>query len=231
MFKSFLILLLLLHAPLLCAQNVLFVGNSLTYSNNMPETLEGLAKANGMDIRTQCICLPNYGLEDHVNDDLVASALKRENYDFVIFQQGPSSQGYGRESLMEYGKQLARLALENQATPAYLMVWPSMAYYQTFDGVIKNHTDAANTNQVLLIPLGLIWRRIHEQHNQYKLYGSDQFHPSSLGSLLEALVILKTLNPSVDIEALQGKAFNGLFTKEEDRLAFLKLVSAYINEL
>lgn len=211
--------------------DILFVGNSLTYSNEMPVLLEKIGEENDITITTECICYGNYALEDHINDGIVQTKISSKKYSHLVFQQGPSSQAYGRETLLEYGKQLSKLALENQATPAYLMVWPSIVYYHTFDGVIKNYSDAATANDALLIPLGIIWRKIHENHSQIKLYASDEFHPSRLGSLLEALVILKTLNPSLDIEKLTGKTFNEHFVKEADKAAFLQLVSTYINEL
>lgn len=192
--------------------------------------LEQIGKSNGLDITTQCICKANYGLEDHINDALVESELMSNSYDFVIFQQGPSSQAYGRESLLEYGKLLAVMALENKASPAYLMVWPSMAYYQTFDGVIKNHTDAAKSNGVLLIPVGSIWQKLSNEHPDYQLYGPDGFHPSELGSLLEAIVILKSIQPSMDIGDLKSDSMSQILRNDDTIKEFLSIVSDYLNE-
>lgn len=213
------------------AQKILFVGNSLTYTNNMPSILENIGKSNGFDITTQCICKPNYGLEDHINEGLVAPELRKTQYDFVIFQQGPSSQAYGRKSLLEYGKQLSMMALASHATPAYLMVWPSTTYYQTFDGVIKNHTDAARSNGSMLIPLGIVWQKFNKEHKEYELYGPDGFHPSRLGSLLEAMVILKSIAPEIDLNTLNGREITNSFKNNDKAEEFLKLVSLYLSEL
>ena len=192
--------------------------------------LEQLAKENGLSIQTKCICLPNYGLEDHMNDGLVAAELAARQYQFVIFQQGPSSQAYGRESLFTYGQQLAVLALAHQATPAYLMVWPSKAYYQTFEGVIKNHTDAAKANGTLLIPLGLIWQKLNQEHPEFELYGPDGFHPSPLGSFLEAVIILKKIAPETDFNTLKTASVANLNIEQEALSSFLRLVSDYLIE-
>lgn len=196
----------------------------------MPSILENIGKSNGLNISTQCICNPNYGLEDHINDGLVEPELRSTSYDYVIFQQGPSSQAYGRESLLEYGKLLSVLALENKATSAYLMVWPSMVYYQTFNGVIKNYTDAAQSNGALLIPVGSIWQKLNKEHPDYKLYGPDGFHPSELGSLLEALVILKSIQPSLVIADLKSDSMSQILRNDNKIKEFLSIVSGYLIE-
>ena len=49
------------------AQKILFVGNSLTYSNNLPEILEDIAKESGIEIKTKSLCFANYAIADHLN--------------------------------------------------------------------------------------------------------------------------------------------------------------------
>lgn len=229
--SGLLIICQLLFFLSISAQDILFVGNSLSYSNDMPQMLEKLAKDNGFELKASCICKPNYGLEDHLNEDLVETELKRHDYQFLIFQQGPSSQAYGRQTLFDMGQKLVTMALENKAAPAYLMVWPSKAYYQTFDGVVKNHTEAAQANHALLIPVGAIWQRLNKEHPAYKLYGPDGFHPSNLGSFLEALIILKSLHPDLEITNINTSGVEYLFNKDEAFKEFLEVVNDYLNGL
>ncbi|WP_305982770.1 SGNH/GDSL hydrolase family protein [Roseivirga thermotolerans] len=208
----------------LCAQKVLFVGNSLTYSNKMPQTLEALARENGHSLATNCLCYPNYGLEDHLNDKQLTKELAKDTYNFVIFQQGPSSQAYGRETLFRFGRQLAKLSEKHQAKPVYLMVWPSLTYYHTFDGVVKNYSEAADSNKAGLIALGTVWQHIHESNAGFDLYGHDGFHPSSLGSLLEAIVILAFIHEDLDIKTLKGATLRHHFDTPDRMHQFLGLI-------
>jgi len=83
----------------------------------------------------------------------------------------------------------------------------------------------------MLIPLGRVWRRLHENQDDFELYSSDDFHPSNLGSLLEALVILKSIKPEVEIQNLQGQSIDQFFDNEADKNTFLSIVASYINEL
>ena len=54
------LLLLLLIQVSVQSQNILFIGNSLTYSNNMPHILEYIGEKNGVYINTENLSLPNY---------------------------------------------------------------------------------------------------------------------------------------------------------------------------
>ncbi len=73
------------------------------------------------------------------------------------------------------------------------MVWPSLKNYHTFDGVIKNHEDAASTNNSILLPVGRIWKNYIDSTNNNEYYGPDGFHPSLEGSQVAAEVILDNL--------------------------------------
>lgn len=173
--------------------NLLFVGNSLTYTNDLPSLVEKYAKTKGILVKTKMIAFPNYGLEDHWNDKEIQKLIKSKNYDYVIVQQGPSSQEYGRTSLLEYGEKLNNLCNENKTKLVFFMVWPSKMYYYTYDGVIKNYTNAANQLSALLCPVGKVWKAHFDKTKDFSYYGVDGFHPSLKGSKITAEVIVKSI--------------------------------------
>lgn len=172
---------------------VLFVGNSLTYTNNLPALVKKSAEGKGIHINTKMIAHPNYAIEDHWNDGKVQKLITSKKYNYVIIQQGPSSQKNGREMLIEFGKKYSDLCKINGVKLCYFMVWPSLTYFHTFDGVIKNHTEAANINKALLLPVGLKWRTYFDKYNTFDYYGPDGFHPSLKGSLNAADIIVTSL--------------------------------------
>ena len=175
------------------AFNVLFVGNSLTYTNNLPELVKEYAISKNITITTEMIAFPNYAIQDHWNDGKVQKLISSKLYDFVIIQQGPSSQNDGRNMLIEYGKKYTRLCKLNGSKLCYFMVWPSLNYYHTFDGVIKNHTDAAAINSAILLPVGNVWKEYIDTAKNIEYYGDDGFHPSLKGSQIAAKVIVDHL--------------------------------------
>jgi hypothetical protein len=173
--------------------NILFIGNSLTYTNDLPYLVKKTAKLRGIIIRTKMIAFPNYAIEDHWNNGEVQKLIASKKYDFVIIQQGPSSMPDGRKMLIEYGEKYSALCKNNNAKLSYFMVWPSRTYYHTFKGVINNYRDAANVNSAILCPVGEIWKDYFERTNNFDYYGSDGFHPSPKGSQVAADVIVEYL--------------------------------------
>lgn len=225
-FKLLLILLTLLTYEA-SSQNILYVGNSLTYSNDLPSMVESIARKLGKSIRTECICLPNYGLEDHWKDGIVQSKINSGTYDYVVFQQGPSSQSYGRSSLIEYGGLISNLAVSKEAKPVYFMVWPSADFYSTIEGVIKNYRDAAIQNNAMLINGGEIWKRFNDIKNSFMVYSKDRFHPSIAGSFLMALAHIKTIFPDTNVKELKHRNFRRWIKEEE---VFLKMIDIVITQ-
>src|SRR5687768_3133809 len=87
---------------------VLFVGNSLTYYNNLPEIIAVLAKsAKQKKLVFKMVAYPNFGLEDHWNKGKVQKLLAKDKWDYVILQQGPSASAEGRKSLIDFSKKFA----------------------------------------------------------------------------------------------------------------------------
>lgn len=173
--------------------SILFIGNSLTYTNDLPKLVKMEGKARGVKINTTMVAKPNYAISDHWIEFQIQETIKSNKFDYVIIQQGPSSQPPGRQSLIEYGDMIGKLCNENGSKLAYFMVWPSQTYYQTFDMVIKNHTDAAAQTDGLLLPVGKVWKEYFDETNDFSYYGPDGFHPSKKGSQVAAQVILDSL--------------------------------------
>ncbi len=173
--------------------NILFVGNSLTYYNNLPLLVKTEAASRGVIVNTKMLASSNYAIVDHWADGEVQTLISSGIYDFVIIQQGPSSQQSGYDMLLNSGADYAAICEANDARLAYYMVWPAIVNYFTFDNVIANYTAAAEANNAILCPVGRRWKEHFDQTNDFSYYGSDQFHPSLQGSRIAAEVIVQSL--------------------------------------
>lgn len=179
-----------------CGQDqikLLFIGNSLTYTNDLPRLCVKDLEGKGLIAKAQTLAYPNYGLEDHWNDGKAEILIIDGGFDYVIIQQGPSSQEYGRTSLINYGGKLKQACEKGGAELVFFMVWPSKQYYHTFDGVIENYRNAAIVNGAKCAEVGVKWRAQVESKEDAGLYGLDGFHPSRKGSELAAAIITKTI--------------------------------------
>lgn len=187
------------------AQKILFVGNSLTYSNNLPKILEYIAKTQDISISSKSLCFPNYAIIDHLNEGKLQRILKKEKFDYLVVQQGPSSQNEGKRMLVEDGEKLKKLCDAFNIKFVYFMVWTSKKWYHTFDLVIENHTIAAQKNEALLFPVGKVWQTYYTHKNIEELYTVDGFHPSKAGSFLAALTMFHYLYPQKNIQQIPHK--------------------------
>lgn len=54
--------------------NVLFVGNSLTYYNDMPQKLQGMLDEQNSNIKIDQITYPGFSLSRHLNNMIVSKS-------------------------------------------------------------------------------------------------------------------------------------------------------------
>lgn len=167
---------------------ILFIGNSLTYWNDMPLILERLLEDDSPTgpVYVEAVAFANAGLEDHWDDGRARDRILGEDWDFVVMQQGPSATE-GRPSLLEYSDRFAALIRQAGAVPAMYMVWPASDRPFDFDGVSDSYSTAARQIGGALFPAGEAWRAAWEQDPTLSLYSLDGFHPTLLGSYLVAL--------------------------------------------
>ena len=196
---------LFLAAPLYCrsslnepdaagALRVLFIGNSLTYSNDLPSVVEAFAKTTGQRVFAyKTIGYPDFSLEDHWNKKDAGKAIKKGQWDFVVLQQGPSASKEGRALLLEYGRRFAEEIRRIGGRPALYSVWPSSSRIQDFKGVSESYRQAAEAVDGLFFPVGDAWLIAWRLNPSIGLYSIDGFHPSMAGSYLAGLVIYEQL--------------------------------------
>jgi len=173
---------------------VLFIGNSLTYVNDLPATLAGVARAGGDTIRVEMVARPNYALIDHLTYHSGAEeAIRRGGWDVVVLQQGPTSLAVNRDSLILWTKMFDPMIRAVGARPALYMVWPAADRPQDFDAVRTSFQMAAQAVDGIFLPAGEAWLDAWQRNTTLALYGPDGFHPSPLGTYLVALTIYEEL--------------------------------------
>ena len=170
---------------------ILFIGNSLTATNDLPAVLEAFARAQGVRIETQMVAFPDHSLQDHWGRPEGRRALTRGKWDFVVLQQGPSAMPQSQIELRSAAAQWATEIRRAGARPAFFMVWPASGRIGDLPAVIDSYRAAADDVDAVLLPAGDAWRRMWERDRTIRLYGPDGFHPSGLGTYLAALVMFR----------------------------------------
>jgi hypothetical protein len=173
--------------------NLLFIGNSLTASNDLAALIEAMGRASGIAVQCTVVAKPNFSLEDHWAAGDARRTIARGGWSHVVLQQGPSARPESRVLLDEYARRFDRDIRKVKARTALFGVWPSAVRRADFDGVNASYAGAARLTGGLLLPAGEAWRAAWERDPALALYGPDGFHPSPLGSYLTALAIFHTL--------------------------------------
>jgi hypothetical protein len=170
---------------------VLFIGNSLTYVNNLPRMVEDAAGKGR--VVTQMVAFPDFGLEEHWQHGEALRAIRRGGWTHVVLQQGPTSLPESRRILIDY---TLRFAPEIHAIGARVVlfgVWPGAQRRQAFDAVTASYAAAAEGADGDLVAVGEGWREAWKRDASLRLYGPDGFHPSPLGTYVGALMFARYL--------------------------------------
>jgi hypothetical protein len=173
---------------------VLFIGNSLTASNDLPSMFAALAAGGGQQRPfTRTIAVGGFSLEDHWHQGAAQRAIAESKWDVVILQQGPSALIESRRLLVEYARRFAGVIRGAGATPALYAVWPSINRRGDFSAVKSSYAAAARAADGLLLPACDAWRTVLRQQRDIALYSEDGLHPTRAGTYLAALVIYREL--------------------------------------
>ena len=187
--------------------HVLFIGNSLTYENDLPATVAAIAASAGDTIYIATAAEPNLALIDHVAGASNAKAqIARGGWEFVVMQQGPTPRGVCRDTLILAAKLLAPQIKAVGATPALLMTWTTQFDKSWFDDVRISFEAAASASDGVFMPAGEAWLAAWRSDASLPLYGPDGYHPSTLGTFLTALEVYERVTGH-DARMLPTKAF------------------------
>ena len=173
---------------------ILFIGNSLTYVNNLPAMVRQLGTSNSArPVSVSSVAFGNYSLEDHWNQGDAARAIDRGGWDVVVLQQGPSALPESRVLLVQYAQMFAQRIRAVGARPALYMVWPGLSRPAAWDSVTDSYAEAGQAVDGIILPAGEALRDALRRDPALELFAGDGFHPAVLGSYLAALVIYARL--------------------------------------
>jgi hypothetical protein len=199
---------------------ILFVGNSLTYVNDLPGMVKALADSAGiLGVQTAQVAKPDYALEDHWNDGQARSVIAKGGWHYVVMQQGPSAVLANRTNLRQWVATFSELIRIKGGAPALYQVWPQQVNFSDFDASSESYRLAALDVNGIFLQAGNAWRAAWANDASFVLYAPDGLHASVAGTYLAALTVfgglfhrsvvgmprgLTSLDGSFQIPALQA---------------------------
>jgi hypothetical protein len=175
------------------ATSILFIGNSLTQSNDLAGRVAALSRRTPHAIATSSVTGSGYSLGDHLQDGRALAAIRGGQFAFVALQQGPSTLPESRADLIASSGRFAEEIRKAGGRPALLMAWPLPG--QTFAAVSASYRAAAQAVDGRIFPAGDAMGLVTRRDPSLRLFVADGFHPSLLGTDLAAATVHCTLFP------------------------------------
>jgi len=182
--------------------SVLFIGNSLTFMNEMPMMFAEIAKSKGKNVYVERVTEGGKSLDYHSKQARTYQAINSRKWDYVVLQElsnTPAQPDSKTEKIsLPFFKQLTdSIRANSECTKVLLYMtwgykngnsqWAEINTYASMQARITNtylrYTDLL---QAQVAPVGEVWRNIRDNYPALELYDPDNFHPSKLGSFVSA---------------------------------------------
>jgi hypothetical protein len=188
---------------------VLFVGNSLTYTNSMPAMVEQLAKADAgaPQIIPVWYTAGGWTLEEAAGDAGLARLIREADWNCVVLQEqsqiGSLSRGSRAEMYAAAGALSARASRNGSRTMLFApWAWRNgdagdMAgdsYSAMQRRIFVSYAGLADQLDAPVAPVGVAWKWTIEQDPGIELWAGDGVHPNTAGSYLTACVFYVMLS-------------------------------------
>lgn len=177
---------------------VLFIGNSYTYANRMPEMVNAMLRTKMKETRVGMLAKGAYSLDRHWADEGDTSArhvIESEPWDAVVLQDQS-----GRPALDPDGTITDVVRFENiiharGARTVLFMTWGRGGdqFKESSKQIALGYSRAAVKSGAEIAPVGLAWFRAMLKDANLVLHTPDLSHPNVKGSYLSACVIYAAL--------------------------------------
>lgn len=190
--------------------SVLFIGNSYTYCNDMPEVIfQSICDAAGYNVKVDSVTRGGYYLFQFASStdeygSIVKDKLSANDYDFIVLQEQSGNPAHNPNSFFDGARALVRkIERYTDAQIVFYETWGYKTGYHllpthggdTATMEMKNraaYTAIAKSLGADVALVGVAFKDVFENSN-IEIYDTDFSHPSKNGSVLAACTIFSTM--------------------------------------
>ncbi len=208
--KTFFFAGLVCFANLLHTQTrVLFIGNSYTAVNNLPQLTADCAQSIGFAGLPMEIASSTPGgttFQVHTTNATSQSLISQGNWDYVVLQEQSQLPSFPDAQVaadcFPFAATLNEqiLAADSCTETIFYMTWgrqngdasncaswPPVCTYEGMDSLLNlRYRQMAIDNEAILSPVGALWKYIRTNYPEINLYSADGSHPSLEGTYAAA---------------------------------------------
>jgi len=187
--------------------HILFIGNSHTYTNNLPQLFADLSQSAGRPVVFDMSAPSGYSLMEHATNESTLAKISRGGWDYVVLQeqsQIPTIPFWRDSGMFPAARFLDSLVTSHGGSTAFYMTWgwklggtmiyqgdtsPHFRdYFEMQDSVATTYVTIAGELSALLSPVGMAWRRARILDTLVDLWQEDCCHATLKGTYLAACV-------------------------------------------
>jgi hypothetical protein len=199
------LILAILTCKIIVAQpvtrKVLFLGNSYTYVNNLPQLISDAALSVGDTLIFDSNTPGGYTLDQHFTNAISTGKIISGGWDYVVMQeqsQLPAFEEYlsnGPWNLSTLTHQYNPCARKmfymtwgrKNGDASNCAAWPPVCTYEGMDSLLRlRYIEMAEMNNAEVSPVGAVWKYIRQNYPTIELYDPDESHPAVAGSYAAA---------------------------------------------
>jgi hypothetical protein len=192
------------QAPTAKPIRVLFIGNSYTYFNNLPEVFAKLVDASHLKKVEYAMQAPGgWRLKDHWDHAQARQAIQSQKWDYVVLQDqsqlGDNHVIAGKprittdEEFHPAAVEMAKAIGDAGAIPVFYLTWAKKAVPEDQAMLDNAYFRAAKETKSVVAPVGVAWADVRSKDPSIELYIEDGSHPSAAGTYLAACVLYATI--------------------------------------
>jgi len=197
------------------SMKILFIGNSHTYMNDMPEiTRQMIEDATGKSCEVFMLAYSGRSLKWHMGEEYFSERFNilHGGYDYCVIQEQAHPMTDEADTIT-YASRIIELCHEAGTVPVIFETWAEKVKPENQTEMNRRYQELSKNQNVLLAPVGEVWSRVLGELADKKdadLYYKDGEHASALGDYLVAMVITKTITGELPSETFL-KSFDFTF--------------------
>lgn len=203
---------------------IIFIGNSLIYTNELPNILREICVSNGKNVIIEQSTAPDYKISNHVNYSKTIEKIQNTHWNYLIFNEHNfllvNPEKIESEIIPSWDK-LDYLIKENKIDNILVfgnwgfkdgIAYPGISTYKLMQNSLKKTISKLSSKYGYeYLPIGDAWEKLLEKNPDLALWVGDKIHPSFTGSYLTACVIYSSIfqesliNSKYKIEQIDNK--------------------------
>ncbi len=182
--------------------DVLFIGNSYTYGNNLPAVLRRFAQAARPRVRMELgrSLKGGYTLEKQFDEGIYLKEIevhrkkvRRTEFEYGLLQEQSQMPFLGPGRMHMYARKIAGQLKGKGVKVAFFMTWARQHQPEKMKLIAEAYTKIGKELGAPVAPVGLAWEAAMKANGKLVLHTKDKSHPNQLGTYLAACVIYQTL--------------------------------------